>query len=688
MTKRIALVLSFVLGFVSAIATVPIQGPTVVCVGRWPVSLQAPTGFQSYQWNTGATTNEIFITRSGTYTVVTRRSNGTVDTGTIIVREAPLPKPFIGNPIEYICRGDAVSLQAQSGFVSYLWNTGERTQSIRIDTAGFYRVTVTDTNGCVGSSDSLQVVVVERPKPNIYGPYTVCSGSTVLYKTENIAGAIYQWTTVGGQVTGTARGPTVRIIWPGGQGRVDVRVSMLRPDGGSCDTTVGLIVRIGSKLQPLLSFQSRMICQGDSTEFDAGGGFSSYRWSNGATTQKIMVKTAGSYWAELTDSSGCSGTSDTVTALVHPLPVVRIAGDSSLCDGEEIVLSAFATWNDVIRWEWSNGLVQRSIFVNTPGTYTVVGTTANGCRDSISKTILPAAQAVITAPDSLDFDSLEIGSGRFLPFLLENRTALLIRVLSARLASGRTNPALSVPSLPNQIPGNGDLTFVLSWQALIEGAFTDTLLIEIDGPECPSTVRIPIKGYAFFRPRVPVSISIGDTVVPVGTILDMPIRIRATAPRDEDLTLFEFSVSWNDWVYFVTGLDPAIVVSDASIGGIRTVRFRFTSFHFPIDTSIVLRGAVLLGSPLQTELVPDNVSITGTGKSVYEVTTDPGNISMFGCFLAGRLVRYPYLESTTVITNLVGETMACDIDELPSGSYILTTVRGPTVQSAMMTIVR
>ena len=44
---------------------------------------------------------------------------------------------------------------------------------------------------------------------------------------------------------------------------------------------------------------------------DAGAGFSSYLWSNGATSSSIVVDTTGNYWVELTNSDGCIG-SDTV----------------------------------------------------------------------------------------------------------------------------------------------------------------------------------------------------------------------------------------------------------------------------------------------------------------------------------------------------------------------------------------
>ncbi len=685
MTRRTALVLSFVFGCISAAATVPIEGDTVVCSGAWPISLRAPTGIPSYLWSTGETTSTIYITGPGTYTVTVMRTNGP-DTGRITVREVQPPKPLISNGrIEYICRGETVSLQAPPNFRAWFWSTGERTQSIVIGTAGFYRLTVTDSNGCVGSSDSLEVVLIDRPQPSIYGKNTLCNGTRENYKTENVAGAVYTWNVVGGILEAGQGQPTARILWPGGNGTVELRVSVMRPDGGFCDTLVRYQVSVSSTLTPRLIFDRRMFCLGDSTIFDAGSGMLRYRWSTGDTTQIIVIKTPGQYWVDVQDAT-CNGISDSVTVIVYPPPDVRIAGDTSICDGAQKVLTAFALGNDVISWQWSTGHAQRSIFVNAPGVYSVVGRTVNGCVDSATITVQPAAQASVLAPDSLDLDSLELGSARFRPILLQNRTTKPITVLSARLASLRSNPRLNVPTLPNVIPGQSDLAFVLYWLGDVEGPMRDTLLLELDGPECPSTVRIPIRGYVYYRPRIPISISIGDTVVPVGTVLDMPIRIQATAPREEFVDL-EFSVRWNDRVFHVTGLDAASVISDQMSGADRTVRFRLPAVRFPIDTALLLRGTVLLGSPLQTDLVPDSVTITAS-KTIYIVTTEPGHIAMTGCYIASRLVSFSGPQPLTVITNMLGETLTCDVDALPSGAYLITTVTGTTVHTQRILVVR
>ena len=49
---------------------------------------------------------------------------------------------------EYLCSGDEITLSVATGFSSYLWNNGNTTNFILINSSGDYTVTVTNTNGC------------------------------------------------------------------------------------------------------------------------------------------------------------------------------------------------------------------------------------------------------------------------------------------------------------------------------------------------------------------------------------------------------------------------------------------------------------------------------------------------------------------------------------------------------------
>ena len=48
----------------------------------------------------------------------------------------------------FLCYGSSKDLTVESGFSTYLWNTGNATNTITVNTSGNYFVTVTNTNGC------------------------------------------------------------------------------------------------------------------------------------------------------------------------------------------------------------------------------------------------------------------------------------------------------------------------------------------------------------------------------------------------------------------------------------------------------------------------------------------------------------------------------------------------------------
>jgi len=135
-------------------ATISADGPTEFCQGE-TVTLTANSA-SSYLWSTGATSQSITVSTSGTYSVSITDSNGCTDTSnSTVVTVNPLPStPTISaNGALTFCDGQSVELTSSSED-SYLWNTGATSQSITVTSSGSFSVTVTDANGCSASSSS------------------------------------------------------------------------------------------------------------------------------------------------------------------------------------------------------------------------------------------------------------------------------------------------------------------------------------------------------------------------------------------------------------------------------------------------------------------------------------------------------------------------------------------------------
>ncbi|CAM4082011.1 MULTISPECIES: T9SS type B sorting domain-containing protein [Flavobacterium] len=92
---------------------------------------------------------------------------------------------FIDSPVitmndSYIlCENSTVTINAENGFDSYLWSTGETTESIVVDQAGNYTLTVTENHGALTCSSTKELEVV------LSNPATITSFNTEDWTVEN-----------------------------------------------------------------------------------------------------------------------------------------------------------------------------------------------------------------------------------------------------------------------------------------------------------------------------------------------------------------------------------------------------------------------------------------------------------------------------------------------------------------------
>lgn len=146
-------------------------------------------------------------------------------------------------------------------------------------------------------------------------------------------------------------------------------------------------------------------CEGGAVVLDAGSGYSTYQWSSGAQSQKITVRSSGSYSVHVTDVQGRGATSPPVIVTVHAPPapkLVVIGGDPSICPGDTIEVDAGA---DYAEYLWSTGATTRMLRVAQGGLWWVTVRTAEGCTatsDSVTTLVQPKPPVpVITQTDKV-----------------------------------------------------------------------------------------------------------------------------------------------------------------------------------------------------------------------------------------------------------------------------------------------
>lgn len=91
-----------------------------------------------------------------------------------------------------------------------------------------------------------------------------------------------------------------------------------------------------------------------------------YRWHDGTTTPTHTVTTTGTYWVQVYNN--CDVVADTFRVVLDTMPVIHAGNDTTINEGDEIVLTATPPGLPYI---WSTGTTGDTIHVKTGGLYQV-----------------------------------------------------------------------------------------------------------------------------------------------------------------------------------------------------------------------------------------------------------------------------------------------------------------------------
>ncbi|HEV2721988.1 MAG TPA: hypothetical protein VG323_18350, partial [Thermoanaerobaculia bacterium] len=317
-------------------------GPTTFCAGG-SVTLTSSAG-ASFAWSNGATTQSITVTASGSYSVTVSDANGCRATSSpTAVTVNPLPTATItaGGPTTF-CAGGSVTLTASAG-ASYAWSNGATTQSITAGASGNYSVTVTNANGCSATSAATTVTVNALPTATITanGPTTFCAGGSVTLTSS--AGASYAW----------SNGATTQSIAVSTSGSYSVTVT----GANGCSATSAATVVTANSNPPTPAITAggpTTFCNGGSVTLTAPAGYT-YTWSNGATTQSIVVNAAGSYSVTVRDANGCTATSAATAVTVNPTITAFGPLTQTVLKGAQVQPITVTATGPTLKYQWYKG---------------------------------------------------------------------------------------------------------------------------------------------------------------------------------------------------------------------------------------------------------------------------------------------------------------------------------------------
>ncbi len=359
---------------------------STVCIGDM-VTLTG-LGADSYTWDLGVTDGVAFAPPLGvtTYTVTGTNAEGCESTATLDITVNDLPTVVATASEIELCIGEELTLTG-TGADTYAWDLGV-TDGVTFTPVDLgvttYTVTGTDAEGCENTA-TIDVDVLDLPTVTASADETdICLGESVILTG---GGAdTYDWDM--GATDGVA-------FTPDASGTIDFTVTGTNAAG--CENTAVVSVNVHDLPVVGATATPDEVCLGEELIL-AGTGADSYAWDLGVTDGVAFAPPLGvtTYTVTGTNAEGCEATA-AIDVIVNDLPtVIATASDIELCIGEELTLTG--TGADTYAWDLgvTDGVAFTPVDLGIT-TYTVTGTSAEGCENTASIDVNVLEPPTVTA---------------------------------------------------------------------------------------------------------------------------------------------------------------------------------------------------------------------------------------------------------------------------------------------------
>lgn len=413
--QTITLTITNACGTATTTETFTVVAPPVVAVNPTTATLCSgqsaaltASGASTYSWTPGAglnTTSGPNVTASPTSTTTYTVTGfaalaGCSSTAQTTVTVNPVPVANAGPNVAF-CAGQNVQLigTANGGtapYVSTVWSPAAGLSNATIlnpvaspATTQNYTLTVTDSNGCVGS-DAVTVTVNPLPTVNAGNDITLCN--------QPIGVQLAGFTPAGGTWSGSPNVTAGGLFTPSGNGVFNLTYTFTNANG--CTNSDVMVVTVGNPIAANAGpDQSACINSGafQLVPVTPGGTWSGTNVTAGGMFTPAIAQT---YTLTYTLGAASCQTTDQVQIVVNSLPVANAGADVAFCVGGNVQLNGSANgglapytstvWNNAASLSNANILNPvASPAVNT--TYTLTVTDSNGCIgiDGVAVTVNP-----------------------------------------------------------------------------------------------------------------------------------------------------------------------------------------------------------------------------------------------------------------------------------------------------------
>ena len=274
---------------------------------------------------------------------------------------------------------------------TYLWSSGQTTDSATGLHAGNYTVTITDANSCTltATDTVLQPSAISLTLTATHD--TVCPLSQVSLHAHGAAS--YAW-------SANSSTDSLLVVAPAGN-----TIYSVTGTTNGCSVSDSISIRVYS-VNPVSATVSPAdtVCAGTSITL-SGTGAVTYGWTGDILNGQPFVPDAtNTYNVVGTDTNGCNA-AGSITVYVDTIPVVTAVANprDTICQGFGVTLNG----NGASTYAWSNSAVNgQPVTPQHTTTYTLTGTASTGCSASaaVTITVLPAplvAMSISPPTDSI-----------------------------------------------------------------------------------------------------------------------------------------------------------------------------------------------------------------------------------------------------------------------------------------------
>lgn len=335
-------------------------GPYLICAGEQLV-LEGPPGQLIYFWEPmDEYAESITVDQPGDYQLIVFEGFGCSDTSEVLHVEVwPVAEPLQAQDLT-LCAGEDAWLVATGSGVLTWYANAEGTEVLAVndslhvsgatESTTFYVAQV--VGDCTSNSQAVQLTLTDVPTTvALIGPDSVCVGDPLELGTSAPAGTTVVWNTPTGPFTGSPF--TIAFVGMDDAGIYTIATRVGDCTGGGATHDLFVFEPALLDLGP-----DTLICAGTTIALHVPGWFSNPQWSDGSTSQGLLVSSTGTYTVHATDLHGCSVTDARVVTVEDcntSLPnIISPNGDGNndlfVIDsaGGHVRLTIFNRWGSIV----------------------------------------------------------------------------------------------------------------------------------------------------------------------------------------------------------------------------------------------------------------------------------------------------------------------------------------------------